>query len=431
MIKNVFYCVAKTKIDNPNGNFWLVLLGTDRLETCFGLLRTMVGSDSNADMLQLGSRLSNVNICANILAEHPEWGGVACRLKLPSMESEPGVDVGTAFDHITPQAWKGDVKVSNVVLSTAWQLGREMLQSLLPEHTVEKWIQDLDKSLGIGILCPLGQLLVKSPQLYASNEEQGAVGQPVATRPALEVTYQDDVNQELDIEDMAAISRAEGNSNSAVPYVLGPKGTKIHKARLLRDAAMYTTLRDSKDRLGRIAGHARYKAPSETGITSNLVTHGSLFGHPQLLLNDPAATIVRCQNYVFLALAQITSIKHGNRLLGKVSTDMLQEEGVTISFQILELVSLCEPTPELASEQLDWSWSGEYLPSTHKCSGRFVQPIDPILSTEVPSRPTFVFRSSELQSIAGSLYAQLEASGKHCLPAVPQSTGFPYSILGD
>ncbi|KAG9083015.1 hypothetical protein FS749_006369 [Ceratobasidium sp. UAMH 11750] len=430
MIKNVFYCVAKTKIDNPNGNFWLVLLGTDRLETCFGLLRTMVGSDSNADMLQLGSRLSNVNICANILAEHPEWGGVARRLKLPPMESEPGVDVSAAFDHITPQAWKGNVKVSSVVLSTAWQLGREILQSLLPGHTVEKWIQDLDKSLGVDILCPFGQLLVKSPQLYASNEEQGTVGQPVAIRPTLEVTYQDDTNQELDIEDMVAISRAEGSSNCAAPYVLGPRGIKIHKAHLLRDAAMYTTLRDSKDRLGRIAGHTRYKAPSDTGITSNLVTHGSLFGRPQLLLNDPAATIVRCQNYVFLALVQITSIKHGNRLLGKVSTDMLQEEGVNIGFQILELVSIREPTPELASEQLDWSWSGKYLSTAHKCSGRFVQPLDPILSTEIPNQPTFVFRSSELQSIAGSLYAQLEAGEKHHLPAVQRSTSFPYSILG-
>ena len=29
MIKNVLFCVAKAKIDDPHGEFWLILLGTD------------------------------------------------------------------------------------------------------------------------------------------------------------------------------------------------------------------------------------------------------------------------------------------------------------------------------------------------------------------------------------------------------------------
>ena len=32
MIKNVYFCVAKAKVDNPNEPFYLILLGTDRLE---------------------------------------------------------------------------------------------------------------------------------------------------------------------------------------------------------------------------------------------------------------------------------------------------------------------------------------------------------------------------------------------------------------
>jgi hypothetical protein len=46
MIKNVFFCVAKAKADTPNDNFNIVLLGTDRLETLFGCLRTVVGNDT-------------------------------------------------------------------------------------------------------------------------------------------------------------------------------------------------------------------------------------------------------------------------------------------------------------------------------------------------------------------------------------------------
>ena len=54
MIKNVFFCVAKTKIDDPEGCFWLLLLGTDRLEALFGILRSIVGNDNGLDMIQVG-----------------------------------------------------------------------------------------------------------------------------------------------------------------------------------------------------------------------------------------------------------------------------------------------------------------------------------------------------------------------------------------
>lgn len=52
MIKSVYFCVAKTKADDPMGNFWVILLGTDCLEELFGILRTMIGNDTNLDTLQ-------------------------------------------------------------------------------------------------------------------------------------------------------------------------------------------------------------------------------------------------------------------------------------------------------------------------------------------------------------------------------------------
>ncbi|KAG9124082.1 hypothetical protein FRC07_012920 [Ceratobasidium sp. 392] len=429
MIKNVFYCVAKTKVDNPSGKFWLILLGTDRLETCFGLLRTMVGSDSNVDMLQLGSRLSNVNVCANILAEHPEWGGVSRRLKVPSIEYESGTDVCAAFDHISPQVWKGDVAVENVELSAAWHLGRELLQALLPERSIQALIYQLDQDPSIDIFSPFGQLLVKSPLLYTSDVEPVLATQQVDLSLSTEAAHQEGIDQELDLEDIIATSRAKSDPERAAPYVDGPNDTKLHKARLLRDAALYSTLRDSKDRLARIAGRSRYKVPSEMGnVGSNIITHGSLFGRPQLLLNDPAAILVQCQSHVFLAIVQISSIKHNNRLSGRIPIDMLQEEGIHVGFQLLELTPILDPTVELASEHLDWSWSGNYLPITDKCLGRFVQPIDPVLSTKDPHQVSFLFRSSELQAIAASLYAQLAPDDKRHLPTVSQSASFPYSI---
>jgi hypothetical protein len=41
MIKNVYFCVAKMQIDDPDGSFWIILLGSDPLEVLFGKVRTI------------------------------------------------------------------------------------------------------------------------------------------------------------------------------------------------------------------------------------------------------------------------------------------------------------------------------------------------------------------------------------------------------
>lgn len=99
MLKNAYFCVAKTKTDNPDGSFWIVLLGTDRLEELFGMLRTMVGNDANLDILQTSWRLSGTAEVANILARFPHWDRPPRRLNVPpiSRDAEP---LTAASDHL-------------------------------------------------------------------------------------------------------------------------------------------------------------------------------------------------------------------------------------------------------------------------------------------------------------------------------------------
>jgi hypothetical protein len=73
IIKNVFFCVAKAKAEHPMEPFFIVLLGTDWLETFFGILRTMVGNDANLDILQLVLHVTATTEVSNILVNHPEW----------------------------------------------------------------------------------------------------------------------------------------------------------------------------------------------------------------------------------------------------------------------------------------------------------------------------------------------------------------------
>ncbi|KAJ7232148.1 hypothetical protein B0H12DRAFT_1003412, partial [Mycena haematopus] len=128
--KNLFFCVAKTQIDDPSGKFWIISPGTDPLELTFGRVRTMTGSDSNADMSQLGSRLNAAMQCDNILAEHPEWTRGPQRLRMPVWHDVAG-DVSKKIDHISPQSWLGDVSVAHVSIKTTWFGGRRIAQQEL------------------------------------------------------------------------------------------------------------------------------------------------------------------------------------------------------------------------------------------------------------------------------------------------------------
>jgi len=73
MVKNMFFCIAKAKTDCLMKPFFIMLLGTDCLESLFGILHTMVGNDANLDMLQLALHVTATTEISNILAKHPEW----------------------------------------------------------------------------------------------------------------------------------------------------------------------------------------------------------------------------------------------------------------------------------------------------------------------------------------------------------------------
>ena len=73
IVKNVYFCVAESKADNPSKEFWVILLETDHLEEFFGILCTMVGNDANLDVLQLDLCLTGTTEVLTILTKYPHW----------------------------------------------------------------------------------------------------------------------------------------------------------------------------------------------------------------------------------------------------------------------------------------------------------------------------------------------------------------------
>ncbi|KAJ6491055.1 hypothetical protein C8R45DRAFT_826083, partial [Mycena sanguinolenta] len=228
MIKNVFFCVAKTKIDNPDGQFWLILLGTDRLETFFGLLRSAIGPDSNVDILQLANRASGLAEIAMIMAEHPEWDCAPRRLKLPAV-SEAGDILPSGFDHLNPTSWRGNTEVRHVSPLTCWIRGRKLIEEFLPE-TVDVFEKLSQRR--VDIFSPCGTPLMEIYDAedieaeYQSLELEAEYPSP-ASEPSREseTTYAEDD----DIEDAMAVEEPRGGFASHMEF----NGTRLTKSKAL------------------------------------------------------------------------------------------------------------------------------------------------------------------------------------------------------
>jgi hypothetical protein len=174
MIKNVLFCVAKAKIDDPTGELWIILLATDRLEELFGILRTMIGNDTNLDILQLVCRLAGTTEVSNILAKYPHWDQAPRRLKLPAL-SRQSKEIPDSADHIKPSSWRGNVKVNDVSLQTSWNRGRHLVED---EMTVLTPIfTEMETTPGVNLLAPLGTLLFDVP--FAKDDIDESLEYPV------------------------------------------------------------------------------------------------------------------------------------------------------------------------------------------------------------------------------------------------------------
>src|SRR5258708_24111408 len=248
MIKNVFFCAAKEKVQDPNNNMYIILLGTDQLETSFGILCTMVGNDTNADALQLSTRLAHVSEIQNILAAHLAWDCSPHRLKLPSWDE---VEMKSQhMDHVTPTLWKGDVTVNTVTLLTCWKDGRTLASSL--DLEVEMALDLLTSMSNIDMLSPLGALIIKldaqlpstavddTLELENKDDVQDAT-LPTAIHTGETINSSSGTEVELDLEDMItsetdAEQQEPSHSISHYLTIQAQDGTekKVHKSRALK-----------------------------------------------------------------------------------------------------------------------------------------------------------------------------------------------------
>ena len=447
LVKNAYFCVAKAKIHAPDSNFYIILNGTDRLESTFGVVRTMVGSDANADVLTLSYRLSHAVECLNILSEHPEWDRGPRRLHLRGIE-DGNRDVHSKCDHITPESWEGNVDVRNVSLVTAWNLGRQMVASEFPANNIEDALLELE-SKGYDMEFPFGQVAENLEEFDSGDECDAA---PVV--PDAEVLSAEDASTLisslkpgegeyilyyvgshaqtgegkdpiLDLEDHASIETSRDGQGKFDPLIDIGHGKVAPKARVLRELerTTFSKVPGSTDRLNRCAGLSRYtKTSTDSDVSSGLVDSTS---EDLLSIGDPAATVVQCEGQFFLAIIQINNILFDTSPVLEISPRFLMEPTVTVQFQIYQVVETSQDDPDV--EGADWKWNRKLERGVLKTAGSLIQVISPAIAIPKINTPVYYFRTDELRAIAACLFSAVPVQDRCRLPRlVNRSSHFPY-----
>jgi len=420
MIKNVLFCVAKAKIDDPDGEFWLILLGTDRLEELFGILRTMVGNDANLDILQLVSRLSGTTEVANILARYPQWDCSPRRLKLPAMSRE-SKEIPDSADHIKPASWRGDVRLKYVSLQTSWNRGRRTIDQEC--EGLKHVLHELDSLDGIDILSPFGTLLFDVPLADDDIDEslEVLITNGISDSGTHEAEMRVDVEDELGTE---LASSTEVATQRLFDSKVQIKGAEKSKARALKDFNKYRQRAGSTDRLKRVQSIPRF---IDTEKLLNSGPNYSLESHvddtEKLIMSDPISTLIRVENKFWLCLGEVNGLRMDGQPVDYINFEMLPEETVTVSYQMLGLrpATLADDP----NGRHDWRtyMMGE---QSFTVPGRLIQSVNPTTSKTHLSIPFYLMQSTVLVALTASLFQNITISNLKNVPKLAPTKEYPY-----
>ncbi len=138
-----------------------------------------------------------------------------------------------------------------------------------------------------------------------------------------------------------------------------------------------------------------------------------------LFVNNLVASLLLCENKLFLAIGKILSIHVGSRSVDHIPLDVLLEDTIRVTYQVYSLISTSPD--DNSSHSNDWC-TCELLPMKFKVLGSLVQPINPVLATPPLHMPFYLSNTATLVALTSSLHDRMT---KHYLKLIPQALRTP------
>ena len=298
----------------------------------------------------------------------------------------------------------------------------------------------MEKGEGFDIFCPFSRKkmilmdgLMEGERNKDDDEMDVCAPEPdgPSGEPLQHLLGDTDVPYEPDLEDMAAEElthlKASKHKYEAFLNIDGEVGSSRsqHKASIL--CIFSDNNANSTDRLKWVQDLSRFNE-SGSGLGFGDLSDPQ---EPKLNIQDPAATLVRSKNLIWLAVVQIVDIRLDHLGLQSLPTRLLGQPNIQLRVQLMCLapVKLGEE-----NENGDWEWTGRFesltgTNSTFEVDSNWIQLLNP--ATSPPTRQgnvnlmTYRFLSAEIVAVAHLLHEKIRSQFDR-LPTVAWSETFPY-----
>lgn len=373
----------------------------------------MVGNDANLDILQLVCRLVGATEVSNILAKYPQWDRAPRRLKLPALSRESR-EIPDSADHIKPTSWKGNVKVKDVSLQTSWNRGRRLVEDDC--SFIKAVLIELEGTPGVDLLAPFGVLLFDVPLAEDDIDEslECPILDSIPSNPSpqtLNITSGRNNSQHIEesearvevedrLDELVSSENVSSESTAPIQRQIGAvfsskvliNGVKMAKSRALARYSKFRKHASSTDRLRRVQDVKRYV---KNNSLDKHIGGGSYSNTPTdetevLVISDPITTLLYSEKRFWICVGEVNDIKIDGDFADSVSVEMLDEDTVTISCQMLGLrPATSDDDPD---QKHDWR-TYTIKERSFTVPGRLIQVVNPSLSK---THTTICFRAQFL-----------------------------------
>jgi hypothetical protein len=191
----------------------------------------------------------------------------------------------------------------------------------------------------------------------------------------------------------------------------------MNKSRAIAQQFRYVTSASSTDRLRRVAQESRFKDLNHLNLSIS-DTEG-----PMLSVLQPIATLVFCEQKLFLCIAEVNGLFYDSLPIDDILVTILSEKIVQVSYQALRLIPAS--TTDDPNGMNDWR-SFSLFSLSAKVPGALVQPINPTIASHIPCNTFFLFETSTLMAMASNLRDRVIHGHRRAIPHVKASEVFPY-----
>ncbi|KAF9778154.1 hypothetical protein BJ322DRAFT_1147952 [Thelephora terrestris] len=432
-VKDIFFCVAKQKLLDSSKPFYIIQVGSDRLEACFCNARTQT-HHRNFDILELSYKLAMASVISSIYTRHPDLDAGSRRLNLTN---------AIGVDHVNPKSWIGDVTVDNVSIQLCWQKGKAdaetFLSSVFPPNECDDPFGAFSQP-DYDLLRPSGNYVGFSGDLDPSDEGLDDGSERAADK---EVTSEEDVGGEVvEPKGILADDKAPDTTEleELLPDIIGdpivddiPKdwlevdGIMHRKSSVVAQCLKANRSKKVTERTLRVQGLTLddLRKRSSTNIQTNST------GLDRFCVGDVTATLVCSGSSICLVIIQVITIRKEKSSLPSVTTDLLQNPRSDVSVQAQAI--------QLVQAGSVWAWlPGQFLkisnpkkrtskPTIHHftivCPGWLCFPVNPGIHavsdlfqddfpTPTPSSSpdrTWVFPSEDLSALTEHIWEKIKS----------------------